>query len=141
MIDCTTCFGGTIVLYGTIDFRNTVHFHLNSIDDDIVLPIEMLNDVTYNDINGENRVQKQVFHPNSIGIQENVVSLPQIINNNSKMARPIKNTPALYGKDAKRFLAEISVLPSVEERKRERLRIKRSVNEFMSLVAQRQGKA
>lgn len=101
----------------------------------------MLNDVTYNDINGENRVQKQVFHPNSIGIQENVVSLWRIINNNSKMARPIKNTPALYGKDAKRFLAEISVLPSVEERKRERLRIKRSVNEFMSLVAQRQSKA
>lgn len=57
------------------------------------------------------------------------------------MARPIKNTPALYGKDAERFLAEISVLPSVEERKRERLRIKNSVNEFMSLVAQHQGKA
>lgn len=71
----------------------------------------------------------------------NVVPLHRIINNNLKMARPIKNTPALYGKDAKRFLSEISVLPSVEERKRERLRIKRSVNEFMSLVAQRQGKA
>lgn len=57
------------------------------------------------------------------------------------MARPIKNTPVLYGKDAKRFLTEISNLPSVEERKDERLRIKRSVNEFMSLVAQHQDKA
>lgn len=54
------------------------------------------------------------------------------------MARPIKNTPALYGKDAKRFLAEISVLPSVEERKRERQRIQHSVNDFLSLVAQYQ---
>lgn len=57
------------------------------------------------------------------------------------MARPIKNTPVLYGKDAKRFLTEISNLPSVEERKNERLRIKRNVNEFMSLVAQHQDKA
>lgn len=57
------------------------------------------------------------------------------------MARPIKNTPALYGKDAKRFLAEISDIPSVEERNRERMRIKHSVNEFISLVEQRQNKA
>lgn len=50
------------------------------------------------------------------------------------MARPIRNTPALYGKDAERFLAEISKLPSAEERKRERQRIKQSVSDFMSLV-------
>lgn len=56
------------------------------------------------------------------------------------MARPIRNTPALYGKDAKRFLAEISTLPSLEERKRERQRIKESVNNFMSLVALHQSK-
>lgn len=56
------------------------------------------------------------------------------------MARPIRNTPALYGKDAKRFLAEISILPSKEERKRERQRIKQSVNDFMSLVALHQSK-
>lgn len=56
------------------------------------------------------------------------------------MARPIRNTPALYGKDAKRFLAEISMLPSLEERKRERQRIKESVNDFMSLVALHQSK-
>lgn len=63
------------------------------------------------------------------------------ISNDTKMARPIKNTPALYGKDAKRFLAEISDIPSVEERNRERMRIKHNVNEFISLVEQRQNKA
>ncbi|MDE7378682.1 MAG: hypothetical protein K2N13_06945 [Paraprevotella sp.] len=47
------------------------------------------------------------------------------------MARLIRNTPALYGKDAERFLAEISQLPSAEERRCERQRIKRSVDEFM----------
>jgi hypothetical protein len=57
------------------------------------------------------------------------------------MARPIRNTPALYGKDAERFLADISVLPTPEERKRERQRIKRSVNDFMALVAQHRGEA
>ena len=51
------------------------------------------------------------------------------------MARPIKNTPALYGKDAERFLADISQLPSIEERKRERARIERNVSDFMALVA------
>lgn len=57
------------------------------------------------------------------------------------MARPIRNTPALYGKDAERFLAEISVLPSVADRKAERQRIKQSVEEFMNLVAQHRGNA
>lgn len=54
------------------------------------------------------------------------------------MALPIRNTPVLYGKDAERFLDEISQLPSTEERKRERQRIKDSVNEFLSLVAKHQ---
>lgn len=53
----------------------------------------------------------------------------------TKMARPIRNTPTLYGKDAERFLAEIAVLPSREERKKERERIERNVEEFMSLIA------
>ncbi len=57
------------------------------------------------------------------------------------MARPIRNTPALYGKDAERFLAEISVLPSEKERMQERQRIKQSVEEFMSLVAKNRGQA
>lgn len=51
------------------------------------------------------------------------------------MARPIRNTPTLYGKDAQRFLNEISQLPTLEQRKRERQRIKDSVNDFMSLIA------
>lgn len=50
------------------------------------------------------------------------------------MARPIRNTPTLYGKDAERFLADIAILPSPEERKRERERIKKSVDNFMALV-------
>ena len=57
------------------------------------------------------------------------------------MARPIRNTPTLFGKDAERFLADISVLPPVEERKRERQRIKENVDEFLSLVSQLGGKA
>lgn len=64
LLDCTTRFGGTI------DFHNAVHFHPNRIDNDVVQPIKALNDVTYNDINEENGVRKQVFHPNSIGIQD-----------------------------------------------------------------------
>ncbi|MBD5163178.1 MAG: hypothetical protein HDT09_00570 [Bacteroidales bacterium] len=57
------------------------------------------------------------------------------------MARPIRNTPNLYGKDAERFLAEISKLPSVEERMRERQRIKKNVGDFLSLISQRGRKA
>lgn len=55
------------------------------------------------------------------------------------MARPIRNTPALHGKDAERFLAEISVLPSKDERNRERERINKSVKCFMALVAKHRG--
>lgn len=55
------------------------------------------------------------------------------------MARPIRNTPILYGKDAERFLADISQLPPVEERRRERARINKSVDDFMALVAQFKG--
>lgn len=34
------------------------------------------------------------------------------------MARPIRNTPTLYGEDAEKFLADIAVIPSYEERKK-----------------------
>ncbi|MCM1035856.1 MAG: hypothetical protein NC406_00840 [Bacteroides sp.] len=51
------------------------------------------------------------------------------------MAKPIRNTPSLYGKDAERFLAEIAVLPSPEDRRKERQRIRRSVNDFLSNIA------
>jgi hypothetical protein len=74
--------------------------HPNGIDNDVVQPIKALNDVTYNDINGENRVQKQVFHSNSIGIQENVVPLyKQII---EAMIRSIPNPP-MDREDVARF--------------------------------------
>ena len=55
------------------------------------------------------------------------------------MARPIRNTPVLYGKDAERFLADISHLPPIEERRRERARIEKSVEDFMELVASFKG--
>lgn len=51
------------------------------------------------------------------------------------MAKPIRNTPTLYGKDAEQFLADIAVLPSIEERRKERQRIKQSVNVFLSNIA------
>ena len=50
------------------------------------------------------------------------------------MAKPIRNSPILYGKDAKRFLAEIEKLPSVEERRKERARIDANVNYFLALI-------
>lgn len=76
---------------GTIGFCNIVRFHFNRIDDDAVQPIKAFNSATYNGINRENHVQKQVFHPNSISIQENAVpSYKQII---EVMIRSIPNPP------------------------------------------------
>ena len=53
------------------------------------------------------------------------------------MARPIRNTPTLYGEDAERFLAEIAILPSPEERKREREKIQESINDFLRLITEK----
>ena len=53
------------------------------------------------------------------------------------MARPIRNTPALYGEDAERFLADIATLPSPEERQREREKIQNSVKDFLRLIAEK----
>ena len=50
------------------------------------------------------------------------------------MASPIRHTPILMGTDADRFLKEISVLPSEEERKKERARIEASAQQFLALV-------
>lgn len=50
------------------------------------------------------------------------------------MAKPIRNTPILYGKDAKHFLAEIEKLPTLEERKKERERINAEVNYFLAEI-------
>ena len=53
------------------------------------------------------------------------------------MARSIRNTPTLYGEDAERFLAEIALLPSPEERKKERERIRSSVKDFLQLIEEK----
>lgn len=50
------------------------------------------------------------------------------------MAKPIRNTPILWGDDAKHFLSQIAKRPSVEERDRERARIARSLLEFESII-------
>lgn len=50
------------------------------------------------------------------------------------MAKPIRNTPILYGKDAMRFLAEIEKLPSVEERRKERARIDANVEYLKQMI-------
>lgn len=52
------------------------------------------------------------------------------------MAKPIRNTPILTGKDAEMFLEAISRHPSREEREKERARINASVAEFRRLVAE-----
>jgi hypothetical protein len=52
----------------------------------------------------------------------------------NNMAKPIRNTPILYGKDASQFLAEIENLPTQEERKRERARIDAEVNYFLAEI-------
>lgn len=76
-----------------------------------------------------------INHLKDLRLKRKKRNFVKIIIKQRTMARPIRNTPALYGKDAERFLAEISKLPSAEERKRERQRIKQSVSDFMSLVA------
>ena len=50
------------------------------------------------------------------------------------MAKPIRNTPILFGEDARRFREEIANLPSPEERRKERERIEKSVKSFMERV-------
>ena len=50
------------------------------------------------------------------------------------MARPIRNTPILMGPDADRFLQEINILPTKEERIKERDRIEASAQQFLNLV-------
>ena len=50
------------------------------------------------------------------------------------MAKPIRNTPILYGKDAKQILSEIENLPSAEERRKERERIEANVERLKNLI-------
>ena len=51
------------------------------------------------------------------------------------MAKPIRNTPILFGEDARRFREEIANLPSPEERRKERARIKESVKRLRERIA------
>ena len=47
------------------------------------------------------------------------------------MAKPIRNTPILYGEDERRFREEITNLPPLEERRKERARIEENVKNFI----------
>ena len=60
--------------------------------------------------------------------------------NKINMAKQIRNTAILYGKDAKQFLAEIENLPTPEERKRERARIDAEVNYFLAEIEKMKNK-
>ena len=57
-----------------------------------------------------------------------------IVIKKSKMARPIRNTPILMGKDTERFLYEINNLPSKEVRMKERSRIETDAQQFVVMV-------
>jgi hypothetical protein len=50
------------------------------------------------------------------------------------MATPIRNTPELKGEHARRFQTQISVIPSREERIKERERIARNVARLLELT-------
>jgi len=51
------------------------------------------------------------------------------------MARPIRNTPILTGKDATLFIKEASQTPSVQSRQAERVRIEASVKRLEAMLA------
>lgn len=51
------------------------------------------------------------------------------------MAKPIRNTPILTGKDATNFIKAASAAPSEASRKIERDRLNKSVNRFKALLA------
>lgn len=50
------------------------------------------------------------------------------------MAKPIRNTPILYGADAKRFRDEISKLPSADERRKARQKVEEGAMRFLEMV-------
>lgn len=56
-------------------------------------------------------------------------------NNYNKMAKPIRNTPILTGKDATDFIKAASSVPSEASRKIERDRLDKSVSRFKALLA------
>lgn len=50
------------------------------------------------------------------------------------MAKPIRNTPILYGEDARRFREEISNLPPIEERRKAREEVRQGAERFRKLL-------
>lgn len=51
------------------------------------------------------------------------------------MARPIRNTPILTGRDAALFIRTADRLPSESDRAAERSRLEKSVAKFKSMLA------
>ena len=50
------------------------------------------------------------------------------------MAKPIRNTPILFGEDARRFREEISNLPPLEERRKAREEVEEGAKRFVEMV-------
>ncbi len=50
------------------------------------------------------------------------------------MAKPIKNTPILYGKDAEAFLLNMLCVPNKVDKEKEQKRIEKSLDEFKFLL-------
>lgn len=50
------------------------------------------------------------------------------------MAKPIKNTPILWGNDAREFLSKVDDTFSQADRERERKRIDESLSELSDLI-------
>lgn len=50
------------------------------------------------------------------------------------MANPIRNTPILFGEDAKRFREEISNLPPIEERRKARKKVEEGARRFIEMI-------
>ena len=51
------------------------------------------------------------------------------------MARPIRNTPIITGKDATAFIQAVSTIPSETIRRTERIRLENSVIRFKTMLA------
>ena len=51
------------------------------------------------------------------------------------MAKPIRNTPILFGEDARRFREEISNLPSIEERRKAREKVRQGAERLRKRIA------
>lgn len=51
------------------------------------------------------------------------------------MAKPIRNTPILTGKDAECFIHSAEEIPSAADRRAERNRLENSVSKFKSILS------